>query len=277
MVKLRKDMSLCPLMFSLINLNEEKRTWGLTKVHWLLIFHRLRVWYTMILKMLSLNIWILSLASCKILRVIQGNILHICTLRLTINYTLIYFYLIGWCLIMIILLNILQILTLLRWMMMNFRSSMEGMCLYILIYLEGIIKSLFKFIWNGRLLKIFKERKPYFYVGSTNEIRWDYDKGRSSRYESYGGILQDMLSFYDTPICFDNIFSLRLECASSFHGHEIEHILDFLDEKKDVEKFCNHSQNVNDGDFEEDQILNHLEEMEKEVSLGHSIIIWWLC
>ena len=75
--------------------------------------------------------------------------------------------------------------------------------------------------------KIFPERMAYFDVGSTNEVTRDHEEGCSYRYEYGGEILQIINNLYNSPICFDNMFSLRLECNSSFHGQEIEHIIYF--------------------------------------------------
>ena len=41
-----------------------------------------------------------------------------------------------------------------------------------------------------------------------------------------------------------------------------------MDDNKDVESLWNHSQHVDDGTFEEDQILKHLEEVIEEVIVG---------
>lgn len=56
----------------------------------------------------------------------------------------------------------------------------------------------------------------------------------SSKQEFDGENFQITQNLYDTHVCFDNIFLPRLECASSFNGHRMEHILYFPSDKVDV-------------------------------------------
>lgn len=94
--------------------------------------------------------------------------------------------------------------------------------------------------------KIFKEGIYYIDFRSTDEVKRDDRDGCSSRLESNGGSLQVAQYFYGTHICFDNIFSLILECTCSFHGHGIENIIYFLDDETDMKFLWNRSQIVDD-------------------------------
>lgn len=118
---------------------------------------------------------------------------------------------------------------------------------------------------NWETTEIYQERIPYLEVGSTGEVKGYLEEGCSSKYEFDGGGLQSYDNLYNTPICSDNIFSSRLECTSSFHGHEIEHIEDGQVDQTNVESLSNQLQHMYDGNFEENQILQHLERLTGEV------------
>ena len=63
------------------------------------------------------------------------------------------------------------------------------------------------------------------------------EEGCSSRNEFDGRSLQ---SIENTSTCFVSNLSPRVECTSSFHGHEIKHIGYFLDDQTNVKFLENH-------------------------------------
>ena len=90
MIHVMNNLSPYPLIFSPINLKEEKRMWSLIKIYCLLIFHQLRFWIALFLKRLSLNPLIPRLFQYWRVSFIKGKLLYTCTLIPSIHYTLIY-------------------------------------------------------------------------------------------------------------------------------------------------------------------------------------------
>ena len=116
--------------------------------------------------------------------------------------------------------------------------------------------------------EIFKEERCYNDLGSIDEIKEDQGDDNSSIHESDGESLQATQNLYDTHVCFDNIFSSRLECAYSYNGQRKKHIVDFMDEDIGDKPLWNLSHHIDDGILIENQILKHLEEMVEEVIFG---------
>lgn len=55
-------------------------------------------------------------------------------------------------------------------------------------------------------------------------VKVDLEEGFSSRDELSGDDLEIGDKFYDTPICFERIVSLIMECIFNCNSHEIEYI-----------------------------------------------------